>query len=65
MKRVPGKTAISIGDFEMRACPIPTPQDGQLLVQLLFASVDPSHRASMRNDGYNLQNLGETLRFLI
>ena len=35
-----------------------TPGPGEVMIQLLFASVDPSHRASMRDDGYNLQNVG-------
>lgn len=55
---VPGKDAIKTSDFELRSCDVPVPSAGELLVELLYASVDPSHRASMRGDGYNLQAVG-------
>ena len=54
---IPGTRPISLTDFTMRSCAVPTPAAGEMLVRLLWASVDPSHRASLRGDGYNLQNV--------
>ncbi len=39
------------GDFDIRPAAIPAPDDGQMLIQTLFLSVDPGMRAMMREGG--------------